>query len=175
MIRLFILISLIHMTIATSNTIHQFSIRALNSQEVINFSDYDGKKILLVNVASKCGFTGQYKGLEELYQQNKDHLVVIGLPCNQFLMQEPGSEEKIAAFCEMNFGVTFPMTEKIKVRGSGIHPIFKWLTKKELNGVDDFKVSWNFNKFLLDEEGNLIGHFPAKVGPLDEELTSLIK
>jgi glutathione peroxidase len=159
----------------TTQSIHQFTIRALDSDETINFKSFEGKKILVVNVASKCGFTYQYEGLEELHQTYKDDLVVIGVPCNQFLFQEPGSEEKIANFCSLNYGVTFPMTEKVKVKGRNAHEIYKWLSEKELNGHSDNKVSWNFNKFLLDENGQLLAHFPSKVKPMDEEITSMIK
>jgi glutathione peroxidase len=154
------------------NTVHQFKIRALDSEDIIDFADFKGKKILIVNVASKCGFTYQYEDLEKLYQTYGDQLVVVGLPCNQFLGQEPGSEEKIANFCSVTYGVSFPMTEKVKVKGSNAHELYKWLTKKELNGKSNYKIGWNFNKFLLDENGQIIDHFGAKVKPLDEEITS---
>lgn len=150
--------------------IYDYQIEALNSDQLIDFAAFRGKKILLVNVASRCGFTYQYEGLEQLYQENKDNLVVIGFPCNQFLMQEPGSEEKIANFCAVNYGVTFPMTRKIKVKGRNAHDIYKWLTKKKLNGLADIKVTWNFNKFLIDEDGQIIGHFGADVKPSDEAI-----
>jgi glutathione peroxidase len=162
-------------TTTQMGSIHDFQIKALNSEDLIHLSDFKGKKILMVNVASKCGFTYQYEGLEELYQKYKDQLVVIGVPCNQFLFQESGSEEKIATFCSTTYGVSFPMTQKIEVKGKGAHPIYKWLTSKELNGKDNYKVSWNFNKFLLDEEGNLIAHFPSNVKPMDDAITSLIE
>jgi glutathione peroxidase len=167
-----ILILLSMMVSNEPNTgIHQFKIQALNSDEVIDFSDFEGKKILIVNVASKCGFTYQYEDLEKLYQQYKDKLVVIGFPCNQFLGQEPGSEEKIESFCSSTYGVTFPMTTKINVKGKEQHPIYKWLTSKDLNGKDNYKISWNFNKFLLDEEGQLIEYYGSKVKPMDEAIT----
>ena len=159
----------------TQNTIYQFKIKAINNQEIIDFNDFAGKKILLVNVASKCGFTYQYEGLESLYQKYKDKLIVIGFPCNQFLGQEPGSEEKIAAFCSSKYGVTFPMTQKIKVKGKDAHEIYQWLTSAEKNGKSDYKISWNFNKFLLDEEGRIIDHFGSKVKPMDEEIIRLIE
>lgn len=154
------------------NTVHQFKIRALDSEEIIDFADFKGKKILIVNVASKCGFTYQYEDLEKLYQTYHNKLVVIGLPCNQFLGQEPGSEEKIATFCATTYGVSFPMTEKVKVKGQNAHELYKWLTKKELNGKSDYKISWNFNKFLIDENGHIIDHFGSKVKPMDEEIMS---
>ena len=156
-------------------SIHQFKIQVLDSDDIIDFSTFKGKKILAVNVASKCGYTYQYKGLEELYQTYKDDLVIIGFPCNQFLGQEPGSESDIASFCSLNYNVSFPLTTKINVKGKKQHEIYKWLTSKSLNGLDDFKVGWNFNKFLLDEEGRLIQHFGSKVEPMSEEITSLIK
>lgn len=158
-----------------NNSIHDFSIRALNSEEEINFKDFEGKKILVVNVASKCGFTYQYEGLEKLYNTYSENLVVVGFPCNQFLMQEPGSEEKIANFCSATYGVTFPMTQKIKVKGKEQHPIYAWLTSKAQNGKSDYDISWNFNKFLLDEEGKIIDHFGSKVKPMDEEITQYFK
>lgn len=174
-----LLISILLMTLSTLNdlqtrSIHDFSISALNSEEQIDFSSFKGKKILVVNVASKCGFTYQYKGLEELYQKYKEQLVVVGFPCNQFLGQEPGSDEKIAQFCALNYGVSFPMTTKIKVKGKDAHEIYKWLTKKALNGKEDYKISWNFNKFLLDEDGRIIDHFPSKVKPMDERITGYL-
>nr|WP_291964824.1 glutathione peroxidase [Maribacter sp.] len=157
------------------DTIYDYQIQALNSEEVIDFADYKGKKILIVNVASKCGFTGQYEGLQKLYEEYNEELVIVGFPCNQFLFQESGSESKISTFCQKNYGVTFPMTTKIKVKGKGQHPIYKWLTSEELNGKGDYKVSWNFNKFLIDENGKLIEYFGSKVKPQDEELVSLIE
>ena len=160
--------------IQPTETIHEFHIQALDSEEIIDFSLFAGKKILIVNVASKCGFTYQYEDLEKLYQKYQDKLVIVGFPCNQFLMQEPASEEKIAQFCSINYGVTFPLTTKIHVKGKKQHPIYQWLTKKELNGVGDYSVSWNFNKFLMDEEGKLIGHFSSKVEPLDEQITQYL-
>lgn len=158
-----------------SNTIHDYSIEALDSDKEINLAEFKGKKILIVNVASKCGYTPQYEPLEELYRQYKDKLVVIGFPCNQFLSQEPGSELEIKQFCQKNYGVSFPMTTKIDVKGKDQHPIYSWLTKKEFNGVDDFKVSWNFNKFLIDENGKLIDHFGSGVDPFDEEIVKHLK
>lgn len=169
-----ILIVTILLNMISTTTIHDFQIRALDSEEVIDFSSFSGKKILIVNVASKCGFTYQYEDLEKLYQQYQDKLVVIGFPCNQFLGQEPGSEEKIAAFCSTTYGVTFPMTEKIDVKGKDAHPIYQWLTDKEKNGKQDFKISWNFNKFLIDEDGKIMAHFASGVKPLDKAITSLI-
>jgi glutathione peroxidase len=153
-------------------SIHDFKIQKLNSDEQIDLSDFKGKKILFVNVASKCGFTPQYEDLQKFYEQYQDQLVVIGFPCNQFGGQESGSEVQIAEFCSKNYGVTFPVTTKINVKGKEQHPIYKWLTEKELNGVDNYRVSWNFNKFLVDENGKLLGHFGSGVNPFDEKILS---
>jgi len=147
----------------------------LNSKEQICLNQFEGKKILIVNVASECGYTFQYKDLEKLYSTYKDKLVVIGFPCNQFMGQESGNEEEIEKFCSSKYNVTFPLTTKIDVKGNKQHPIYKWLTSKSLNGVDDYKVSWNFNKFLLDENGQLIGYFNSKVNPMDSAITNLLK
>ncbi|MCO6476872.1 MAG: glutathione peroxidase [Phaeodactylibacter sp.] len=153
---------------------HELTVNGIDGKEM-RMSEFQGKYVLCVNVASKCGFTPQYKGLQALYEKYQDKLVIIGFPCNQFLMQEPGSEEEIASFCEVNFGVTFPLTEKIKVKGGGQHPVFAWLTQKELNGVADAKVSWNFNKFLISPEGEWLAHFPSKVEPMSEEVVSRLQ
>lgn len=143
--------------------------------DTIHMSDFQGKYVLCVNVASKCGFTPQYKPLQELYDRYKDKLVVIGFPCNQFLMQEPGSEAQIAEFCERNYGVTFPLTEKIHVKGKDQHPIYAWLTNEALNGVGSDKVGWNFHKFLISPDGKWLASFPSKVDPLSEEIVGLLK
>jgi len=151
-------------------SIYDFKIKALDSADVIDFSSFRGKKILLVNVASRCGYTKQYEALQQLYEQYQTQMVVVGFPCNQFLFQESGSETKIALFCKKKYGVTFPMTTKIKVKGTSKHPIYKWLTSRELNGVNNYNVSWNFNKFLIDDKGKLIAHFTSSVKPYDERI-----
>lgn len=153
---------------------YAFSLAGLDGGDTIRMQDFEGKFVLCVNVASRCGYTPQYKDLQALYEKYADKLVVIGFPCNQFMMQEPGSEESIATFCEKNYGVTFPMTEKINVKGANQHPLYSWLTHKEQNGVDDAKVSWNFNKFLISPEGKWLGHFGSGVSPLDEEITAFL-
>ena len=147
----------------------------LNSKEKLCLNDFKGKKILLVNVASECGFTKQYADLEKLYTTYKDKLVIIGFPCNQFGGQEPGTEEEIATFCSSKFAVTFPLTTKIDVKGDKQHPIYKWLTSKTLNGVNDYSVNWNFNKFMLDENGQLIGYFSSRINPMDSAIINLLK
>lgn len=158
--------------IATSPTnVHQFKVAGLEGDQ-IDFASFRGKKILIVNTASECGYTSQYKELEELSSKYKNKVVVVGFPANNFGGQEPGSNEEIKAFCEKNYGVTFAMAAKTSVKGSDIAPIFKWLTSKEQNGVLDAEVKWNFNKFLLDENGKLMAYFPSKVAPMSEEITS---
>jgi glutathione peroxidase len=144
------------------------------SDEPINFSAYKGKKILFVNVASKCGFTPQYSGLQDLYDLYQNKLMIIGVPCNQFLRQEPGTNEQIAAFCEKNYGVSFPISEKIDVKGSNQHPLYQWLTLKSNNGLKDSKVKWNFQKYLVNEKGELMDVFSSNVRPLDDRITNLI-
>jgi len=153
-----------------AKSIYDYKIKSLNSKEVIDLADYRGKMMLMVNVASRCGFTKQYQDLQRLFETYQDQLVVIGFPSNQFLFQEPGSEEKIESFCKSNYGVSFPMTTKIKVRGSKKHPIYNWLTDISLNGVNDTGVSWNFNKFLIDRNGHLVGHFKSTVEPFDHRI-----
>lgn len=155
-------------------SIYDYTILALDEESQINLADYRGKKILFVNVASKCGYTPQYEGLQNLNEKYGDKVQIIGFPCNQFMRQEPGTKEEIAEFCSANYGVTFPITTKIDVKGEDKHPIYNWLTSKALNGVDDYSVSWNFNKFLVDEEGNLINYFGSKVEPESDELVAAI-
>ncbi len=156
-----------------TNSVHQFKVESLSGDE-IDFSKFKGKKILIVNTASKCGFTPQYKGLEELYNTHKDNLVIVGFPANNFMQQEPGTNEEIAQFCEQNYGVSFPMADKVSVKGKDIAPIFAWLTSKKENGVMDVDVKWNFTKFLLDENGKLIASFESKVTPQSQEILSLL-
>jgi glutathione peroxidase len=144
--------------------------------ETFNLSELKGKKVMLVNTASKCGYTPQYKDLQALYERFKDdNFVIIGFPANNFANQEPGSEEQIAQFCEANYGVTFPMMSKISVKGSDIHPVYKFLTQKELNGVMDSEVKWNFQKYLIDEQGYLVKTLPSSTLPTDEAVVSWIK
>ena len=151
-------------------SIHQFSVKALDGS-MINMADYKGKKLLIVNTASECGYTPQYKDLETLYEKYKDRLVIIGFPANDFGAQEPGTNAEIKSFCQKNYGVTFPMAEKITVKGDNTAPVYQWLTHKEQNGVLDAEIKWNFNKFLLDENGHMIAKFDSKVLPMSEEIT----
>lgn len=157
--------------VSDSPTVYNFKVEGLEGG-VIDFSKYKGKKILIVNTASKCGYTKQYTELEELYKKYSDKLVVIGFPANNFGGQEPGTNAEIKEFCTGTFNVTFPMAAKISVKGDDIHPLYQWLTSKEKNGVLDAEVKWNFNKFLLNEKGELVAYFPSKVTPLSEEIIS---
>ncbi|MDF9800721.1 glutathione peroxidase [Catalinimonas alkaloidigena] len=152
---------------------YDFSLNSIEGKAV-NFSQFKGKKVLLVNVASKCGYTPQYKGLQELNEKYGDKVVILGFPANNFGGQEPGSNEEIATFCEANYGVTFPMFEKISVKGIDKHPLYRWLSDSSLNGWNDQEPSWNFCKYLVDEEGRLIKFFPSSVEPMSEELTKAI-
>ncbi len=153
---------------------YDLTINSIDGKEM-HMSDFKGKYVLCVNVASKCGYTPQYEDLEKLYEQYQGKLVIIGFPCNQFLGQEPGTSEEIVSFCQKNYGVTFPLTEKIDVKGKNQHGVYQWLTQKSLNGVADGNVKWNFHKFLISPEGEWLAEFPSGVKPFDTALTSLIK
>jgi len=142
--------------------------------EPLDFSDFRGKKVMLVNTASACGYTAQYSQLEKLHQQFKSKLVVIGFPSNDFGKQEPGSNEEISKFCEEVFHVTFPLAEKINVIGGEKHPVYRWLSTKELNGWNNMAPAWNFCKYLIDEKGTLKCFFSQKVNPLDPALLEQI-
>ena len=152
------------------SSLYDISINSITG-EVINFKDFEGKKILFVNTASECGFTGQYEDLEKLYKTYKDKLVVIGVPCNQFGGQEPGTLTEIQNFCKVNYGVTFLLTEKVDVKGENQHPLYAWLTKKELNGVKSSSVKWNFQKYLIDENGKYIDFYYSITKPLSSKIT----
>jgi glutathione peroxidase len=156
-----------------SNSIHSFSVKGLDG-DMIDFAEFKDKKILVVNTASKCGLTPQYEGLERLYKRFRDKLVIIGFPSNDFLHQEPGKNEEIAAFCQRNYGVTFPMGAKVDVKGKQQAPIYQWLTNRSLNGVESSSVLWNFQKYLLDENGKLLRHFSPKTDPEDMEILKLL-
>ena len=152
-------------------SLYNISINSITG-EPINFEDFKGKKILIVNTASECGFTGQYEDLEKLYKTYKDKLVVIGVPCNQFGGQEPGTLTEIQSFCEVNYGVTFLLTEKVDVKGEGQHPLYAWLTNKEMNGVKSSSVKWNFQKYLINENGELIDYFYSMTKPMSSKITN---
>jgi glutathione peroxidase len=155
----------------TAKTIYDFKVESL-SGGTIDFAKFKGKKILIVNTASKCGYTPQYEGLEELSKKYQDKLVIVGFPANNFGGQEPGTNGEIVEFCKKNYGVTFPMAAKVSVKGDDAAAIYKWLCNKSENGVMDATITWNFNKFLLDENGTIIAKFDSKVTPMSDELTS---
>ncbi|MBA3649563.1 MAG: glutathione peroxidase [Chitinophagales bacterium] len=158
-----------------SNTdIYSFKVESLEG-DTINFSEFKGKKILIVNVASQCMFTPQYEGLQNLYEKYKEKLVIIGFPSNDFFKQEPGNSTEIKQFCSSKYHVTFPMAAKVSVKGSSMSPVYQWLTSKKLNGTENSKVSWNFNKYLINERGEYIAHFGSKTEPLSKEITNLIE
>ena len=144
--------------------------------EVVSMADYKGKVVLIVNVASKCGFTPQYKGLQSLSEKYKEDLVVLGFPANNFLWQEPGKNDKIKQFCQTQYGVTFPMFEKVSVKkNKNQHPIFSWLSSANLNGWNNNAPSWNFYKYLIDKEGKLVDIFSSKVTPMSEEILKYLE
>ena len=147
----------------------------LNDGTELPFSTLKGKKILLVNTASNCGFTGQYEGLQKLYEENKDNLVVIGFPANDFKEQEKGSDDEIASFCKVNYGVTFPLAKKAHVIGDDRQPVYTWLTKASQNGWNEQVPGWNFSKYLVDEEGRLTHYFETTVEPTSKEVIEAIK
>ena len=177
---LILLITLISVEYSSNNIktkpmpIYDITINDIEGKE-INLNDFKGKYVLFVNVASNCGFTRQYKDLQSLYDKYKDELVVVGVPCNQFGGQEPGDEEQISIFCSEKYNVTFPMTEKIAVRGSNQHPLYKWLTSKDLNGRKNSSVKWNFQKYLVDKDGNLIDYWYSLTNPTSSKITNYIR
>jgi glutathione peroxidase len=160
-------------TVTPVKSFFDLSIKSIDGKE-LKFADLKGKKVLCVNVASQCGYTPQYSELQKLQDKYKDKLVIIGFPCNQFGAQEPGDAEEIQTFCKKNYGVTFQLTQKIDVKGKDQHPIYQWLTQKAQNGKSDYEVKWNFNKFLINEKGELVQYFPSGVKPFDTNLTTLI-
>jgi glutathione peroxidase len=167
LLTLFVFLTVSISLIAQSSGFYDFKVKTLEGN-TFDFSTLKGKKVMIVNVASKCGNTPQYKDLEEIYEKYKnDNFVIIGFPANNFMNQEPGSPSEIRKFCTDNYGVTFPLMEKISVKGNDMHPVYQWLTSKEKNGVKDSEVTWNFQKYLIDEKGNLIDMIPPK-----EKITS---
>lgn len=151
-------------------SIYDFKVQTLEGED-FSFEQLKGKKVMIVNTASKCGFTPQYEDLQELWEHyGGDDFIIIGFPANNFMNQEPGSDEDIQAFCSRNYGVTFPMMSKISVKGKDMHPVYKWLTQKELNKFEDSKVQWNFQKYLIDENGQLVKVIKPKVKPTDPEI-----
>ena len=159
---------------APSESIYEIKINALNGEK-INLADFKGKYILFVNVASECGFTGQYEDLQKLYETYKDRLMVIGVPCNQFGGQEPGTPTEIQTFCKVNYGVTFLMTEKVDVKGANQHPLYQWLTQQSKNGSSSSSVKWNFQKYLVGKDGKLLDYYYSATKPLSTKITKYLE
>lgn len=157
----------------TAKSFYSFRMKSITG-EMIDFSQYKGKKVLLVNVASKCGYTPQYAGLQELHEQYGDKVIVLGFPANNFGAQEPGTNPEIAAFCTDNYGVTFQLFEKISVKGEDQAELYKWLSSKEQNGWNDQAPSWNFCKYLVDEEGRLLKFYNSAVSPTGDEIVKML-
>ena len=157
-----------------TKTLHDFTVKTLEG-ETFDLAQLKGKKVMVVNTASKCGLTPQYEALEKLYKQyGGSNFVIIGFPANNFMGQEPGSSAEIREFCSKNYGVTFPIMEKISVKGSDIHPLYQWLTEKDQNGVLSSSVSWNFQKFLIDEDGKVVESFAPSEKPDSEKIIAWI-
>lgn len=170
----FLIIFGITFTISAQKNFHSFKVETLEGQP-FDMSTLKGKKVLVVNTASKCGLTPQYEALQSLYEKyGGEEFVIIGFPANNFMNQEPGTADEIREFCSENYGVTFPMMEKISVKGDDIHPVYQWLTMESKNGVMDSKVSWNFQKYLIDEDGNLVKMFSPRTKPDDKEIVDWI-
>jgi len=162
-------------TTAMKNSIHAFTVEDINGN-LFELSSLKGKKVMIVNTASKCGLTPQYEKLEALFQEFKDqNFVIIGFPANNFMWQEPGSNEEIKAFCQKNYGVSFPMMAKISVKGKNKHALYAFLTQKDKNGVQDSSVSWNFQKYLIDENGVLVDVISPRTQPDDIKILTWIK
>ena len=160
---------------ADNQTIYQFTVEDINGNPFA-LADLKGKKVMIVNTASTCGLTPQYKELEALYERYKDKdFIIIGFPANNFLGQEPGSNEQIASFCSINYGVSFPMMSKISVKGKNMHPLYQFLTQKSKNGVEDSKVKWNFQKYLIGRDGKLEKVIDPKTLPSSDEVTQWIE
>ncbi len=152
-----------------TSSIYDFKVEAIDGT-TIDFSEYKGKKLLIVNTASKCGYTPQYEDLQTLHEEYGDKLVILGFPSNNFMGQEPGTNLQIAEFCSENYGVTFQMFAKVEVKGKDQHPLYKWLSNKDLNGWNDDAPSWNFCKYLIDENGKLVKFYKSSVKPMDQEI-----
>ncbi len=169
---LIILMTFFGFAVSAQTNFHSFAVEDISGKKV-ELSEFKGKKVLVVNTASKCGLTPQYEDLEKLYKEfGGEDFVIIGFPANNFAKQEPGTNEEIAEFCQKNYGVSFPMMSKISVKGDDIHPLYSWLTQKSENGKLDAKVSWNFQKFLIDENGDLVDYLAPKKKPYDEKIIS---
>ncbi len=173
---LIILLAMISSAAFSQNkSFYDFKVQTIDGED-FDLSTLKGKKVLVVNTASKCGFTPQYEDLQKLYEKYKSKdFVIIGFPANNFMNQEPGSNQEIMQFCSTNYGVTFPMMAKISVKGDDIHPLYQWLTDKDQNRVMDSNVKWNFQKYMIDEEGNLVDMASSRTNPLDEQIINWIE
>lgn len=168
------MIMFLTLSIAAQTGLHQFKVKTLDGK-AFDLASLKGKKVMVVNTASKCGFTPQFKQLQALYKEyGSDKFVIIAFPANNFANQEPGSAKEIREFCSLNFGVTFPIMEKVSVKGDDQHPVYKWLTQKEKNGVEESIVQWNFQKYLIDENGLLVKSFSPKTKPDDPQIIDWI-
>ncbi len=160
---------------AEQQTIYQFKVQDIDGK-TFDFATLKGKKIMIVNTASKCGLTPQYEQLEALYDKYKNkNFVIVGFPANDFMSQEPGSDKEIAQFCQLNYGVSFPMMSKISVKGKDMHPVYHYLTEKAKNGLEDNKVEWNFQKYLIDENGHLVRVVSPRILPNDQSIVAWIE
>ena len=157
-----------------SQSFHDFKMPALEDGELIDFHQFKGKKIVLLNVASKCGYTPQYADWQAFYEAHKEKVIVLGFPANNFMGQEPGANAEIVEFCQKNYGVTFPMFEKVSVKGDDQSPLYEWLSKKELNGWNDQEPTWNFCKYVIDENGELVNFFASGIKPDDVEFKNAV-
>jgi glutathione peroxidase len=155
-------------------SIYDFKMKSITGEE-ISFDRYKGKKVLIVNVASKCGYTPQYEDLQKLHEQFGDKVIILGFPANNFASQEPGTNEEIATFCKTNYGVSFQMFEKVSVKGNDQSPLYEWLSTKELNGWNDQAPKWNFCKYLVNENGELVKFFASGVKPMSDEMLAAIQ
>ncbi len=159
---------------AQTKSLHDFTVKSIDGEN-FDLSQFKGKKVLVVNTASKCGLTPQYEDLEKLYKMyGGDKFVIIGFPANNFLSQEPGSNEEIKEFCQLNYGVSFPMMSKISVKGKDMHPLYQWLTRKSENQKTNSKISWNFQKYMIKEKGNLVDFVSPKTKPMDKRIIDWI-
>ncbi len=168
---------IISLTLQLANAQSFYKLKAKTIDgETFKFEQLRGKTVMIVNTASKCGYTPQFEDLEKLFKEYKGKdFVILGFPSNDFLKQDPGTNEEIKSFCTKNYGVTFQMMEKIKVKGKNMHPVYKWLTQKEKNSIEDSKIKWNFQKYIIDKKGNLVAIFKPRVKPFDNEILQVLK
>jgi glutathione peroxidase len=160
--------------VMTKGSFYDFSLKSLDGKETIDFSKYKGKKVVVLNTASECGYTPQYADWQAFHKEYGDKIIILGVPANNFGGQEPGSNKEIATFCQKNYGVTFQMLEKVSVVGSDQHPLYKWLSKKDLNGWNDKEPTWNFCKYVINEKGEVSHFFASGIKPNSPEFKKAI-